>query len=99
MSLADNPEALASYVRHLGGEPIEARTFQFEIPLSEARRVIPEINRLGLRCEKISERQDSDINGRACSIATVEVSHQPAPTEYERGASLMAVACRGSPRN
>ena len=41
MTIADNPEALAAYIRHLGGEPIQARTFRFEIPLAETRRVIP----------------------------------------------------------
>ena len=44
MTIADNPESLAGFVRHLGGEIVEAPTFRFEIPLAETRRVIPEIN-------------------------------------------------------
>jgi hypothetical protein len=85
--------SLAAYIRHLGGEPIEHRCFRFEIPLGETRRVIPEINKLGLRCTKVSERQDSDINGKACSIATIELKRQPAETsEYDADRRLMSVA-------
>jgi hypothetical protein len=79
--LADNPDALAAYVRHLGCEPIPARTFQFEMPLSETRRIIPEINKIGLRAEKIGERQTADANGRAISVARIELRRQPAQTD------------------
>jgi len=88
--IADNPEALAAYVRHLGGEPIPHRTFRFEIPLSEARRVIPEINKLGLRCEKVSERQGND----ACSYATIELKRPPEETEYDDERHLMWAAVK-----
>jgi hypothetical protein len=94
MTIADNPEALASYVRHLGGEPIDARTFQFEIPLGEARRVIPEINRLGLTCAKLAERTGSDANGKTCSIATIEIQRRPEKSEYEQERSLMSAIIR-----
>ena len=62
MTIADDPQALAGFVRHLGGEIVEAPTFRFEIPLAETRRVVPEINKLGLRCERISERTGTDPN-------------------------------------
>jgi hypothetical protein len=94
MALADNPEALAAYIRHLGGEPIEHRTFRFEIPLGETRRVIPEINKLGLRCTKVSERQDNDSNGKACSIATIEIKRQPKKSEYQQERDLMSAIIR-----
>jgi hypothetical protein len=94
MTLADNPQALAAFVRHLGGEPIPHRTFRFEIPLSETRRVVPEINKLGLKCEKVAERQDSDSNGRAHSIATIEIRRPPEKTDYEIEHGLMAAIIR-----
>jgi len=92
--LADDPNALAAYVRHLGGEPVEHARFRFEAPLSEMRKIIPELNRLGLRCDKVAERQDSDLQGRACSIATIELRRQPAPTEYDDARNLMRIVCR-----
>lgn len=94
MALADDPQALASFVRHLGGTPVEHPEFRFEIELGEVRRAIPELNRIGLRCVKIAERQDSDINGRACSIATIELKRQPEKTEYQQERDLMSVVCR-----
>jgi hypothetical protein len=76
MALADNPEALAHYIEGLGGTIVyDTKRFRFELPLSEVRRVIPDINRHGLACKKVEpERQDRDINGRMCSVATIEVS-------------------------
>jgi hypothetical protein len=94
MALADNPEALAAYVEQLGGEVIPARTFRFEMPLSETRRIIPEINKLGLRAEKVGERQTSDANGHAISVATIELRRQSAPTEYDDKRNLMRIVCR-----
>ena len=46
-SIANDSNALARYVEHLGGEIVEAPTFQFQIPLGKTRRVVPEINKLG----------------------------------------------------
>jgi hypothetical protein len=94
MSLADNPDALAEYVRHLGGKPIEGRTFRFEMELSQTRRIIPEITKLGVRCDKVAERQGRDVNGHACSIATIELRRPPAKTEYEDERSLIAAIIR-----
>jgi hypothetical protein len=94
MAIADDPQTLAGYIRHLGGTPVEHRNFRFEIPLGETRRVIPEINKLGLRCTKVAERQDDDANGRACSVATIEISRQPAKSEYQQTRDLMSVICR-----
>jgi hypothetical protein len=96
MTIADNPEALAAYIRHLGGEPIQARTFRFEIPLAETRRVIPEINKLGLRCEKVNERTDiAATTGHSITVATIELRRQPAEkSEYEQERSLMAAIIR-----
>jgi hypothetical protein len=95
MGIADNPDALAAYVEHLGGEIVPHETkFRFEIPLCEARRVIPEINKLDLRCEKVSERQTSDVNGHAISMATIELRRQPEPTEYDDTRNLMRAIIR-----
>jgi hypothetical protein len=94
MALADDPQALAGFIRHLGGQPIEHRTFRFEIPLGEVQRVIPEINKLQLRCTKVSERQDNDANGKACSVATIEISRQPVKSEYQQERDLVHVCVR-----
>jgi hypothetical protein len=95
MSIADNPNALAAYVEHLGGTPLEHSQFRFEIPLAETRRVIPEINKLGLRAKKVDERQGNDINGRACSYAIIELRRQTPETDnYSAERNLMRAIIR-----
>jgi hypothetical protein len=95
MTIANDPQALAQFVRHLGGEIVEAPTFRFEIPLAETRRVVPEINKLGLRCERISERTGTDPNnGRARTLATIEIRRQPEKSAYEEERSLMSTLIR-----
>ena len=92
MTIADNPEALAGFVRHLGGEIVEAPTFRFEIPLAETRRVIPEINKLGLRCEtnQRTHRHRLPTNGNAITVATIELRRQPEKSAYQEERDLMA---------
>jgi hypothetical protein len=93
MSIADNPNALDAYVEHLGGTPLG--NSRYEIPLGDARRVIPEINKLGLRAKKVDERQGSDINGHACSFAIIELRRQPAETDnYSAERTLMRAIIR-----
>jgi hypothetical protein len=95
MTIADDARALARYVEHLGGEIVPAETFRFRIPLAETRRVVPEINKLGLRCEKINEYTDNDANGKSITVATIELRRQPAEkSEYEQERSLMAAIIR-----
>jgi hypothetical protein len=87
MSIADNPTLLAEYIQGLGGTIVDER--HFEIRLAEARKIIPEINRLGLRAEKVSERQGHDPNGRVCGYATIELRPPSPPTEYSDMRNLM----------
>ena len=96
MNIADDTAALAGFIRHLGGEVLTGtRTFQFQIPLGETRRVIPEVNKLGLKCEKVGEYTGSDSNGWTCSIATVEVRRKPEEkSEYEQERNLMMAVIR-----
>jgi hypothetical protein len=95
MSIADDSNALAAFVENLGGTIVAAPTFRFQIALGEARRVIPEINRLGLKCERVSEHQDVDpLNGNAITIATVEIRRRPEKDTYDEHRGLMAVVCR-----
>jgi hypothetical protein len=90
-----DPDALTKIVERFGGTPIPGRTYQFDLALSKVRENIPQINQLtGLRCEKVSERQDSDFNGRACSIARIELRRPPEPTEYDDERHLMWAAVR-----
>jgi hypothetical protein len=94
-SIADNPDALAAFVENLGGTIVAAPTFRFQIPLGETRRIIPEINRLGLKCERVSEHQGVDpYNGNAISIATIELRRQPEKDSYDEHRALMAAVCR-----
>jgi hypothetical protein len=97
MSIADNPNTLAGYVRHLGAEVLTGtRTFRFEVPLGEVKRVVPEIYRLGLRCEKVSERTGTDpYNGNAITVATIEIRRPPEEkSEYEQERNLMMAVIR-----
>jgi len=96
MTIADNPDALARFVEHLGGQIVEAPTFRFEIPLAETRRVIPEIARLGgLRCERVSERVGTDpINGTCQSVVTIEIRRKLEEDEHRKGTDLMAALIR-----
>jgi hypothetical protein len=91
--IADDPRSLAAYVKHLGGEPVEHRNFRFRIALSQAKAVIPEINRLGLSCTKVGERTGTDLNGRTCSIATIEISRKP-ESDYQTEKDLMSLLVR-----
>jgi hypothetical protein len=94
MTIADDPQALAQFVRHLGGEIVPAETFRFRMPLAETRRIVPEINKLGLRCEKVNEYTDNDANGKSCTIAVVELRRQPEKTAYQETRDLMAALIR-----
>jgi hypothetical protein len=91
MTISDNPKALAAYVESLGGEVLPTETFRFNMPLAETRRIIPEINKLGLACTKVNEFTGNDANGKSCTIVTIGLSRQPEETsEYQQERSLMA---------
>jgi hypothetical protein len=96
MTIADNPDALARYVEHLGGEIVQARTFQFEIPQEEVRKVIPELYRLGgLRCERVSERIGTNpLNGTTRTLTTIEIRRRGEKDSYDEHHGLMAAVCR-----
>lgn len=57
--VTEDPNTLAQIVTGLGGTVVPARTFQFDLPVSEVKNVIPKINELGLRVRKVSERVES----------------------------------------
>jgi hypothetical protein len=44
--VTDDPATLANIVVGLGGVPVPARTFQFDLPLSQVKEAIPKIIRL-----------------------------------------------------
>ena len=96
MTIADDSNALARYVEHLGGSIVEAPTFRFEIPLEEVRKVIPEIYKLGgLRCERVSERIGTNpYNGTTRTLTTIEVRRQPEKSSYDEERVLMAALIR-----
>jgi hypothetical protein len=96
MSIADDSNALAAYISNLGGEIVQARTFQFEIPPEEVRKVVPEIYKLGgLRCARVSERIGTNpYNGTTRTLTTIEVRRQPEKDSYDERHGLMAAICR-----
>jgi hypothetical protein len=67
---------------------------RFECNLGDARTVITEIQRLGLDCERISERQGNDFQGKACSITTFAVVRQPSKTTADESSVLMRAVIR-----
>ena len=87
---------MAAYISNLGGEIVQARTFQFEIPLEEVRKVLPEIYKLGgLRCERVSERIGTNpYNGTTRTLTTIEVRRQPEQSTYDEERGLMAALIR-----
>ncbi len=94
MAIADNPEALRVLVESLGGSVVPGRTFRFDLPLSEVRRVIPRLaGATGLRVRKIDERTDDVTNGsigRVQSVARLELYRAPEPTSYDCERSIMS---------
>ena len=53
--VTENPDALAAIVTGLGGQVVPGSHFQFDLLQEDVREVIPRLNDLGLRCERISE--------------------------------------------
>jgi hypothetical protein len=95
-SLGDNPEALAAYIAHLGGEVILGPKFRFECELGNARKIISEVQRLGLDCERVpnGERQGNDSQGKACSFTMFRVVHQSPKTNADESNVLMRAVIR-----
>ena len=74
LSVTD-PHTLAGVIRELGGRPIPGPSFKFELPQEDVREVIPRLNQLGLRCERVAERvadHPRQIN-RQCSYVTIQL--------------------------
>ena len=72
--ITTDPNALAAVITGLGGTVIPGPTFRFDLPLSEVRTVIPKINELGLRCERVSERVEDHPTQLRCSRSVVTVA-------------------------
>ena len=56
MKSVNNPQTLANVVTELGGTVVHAETFQFDLPLSEVKTVVPKLSELGVGVRKLSER-------------------------------------------
>ena len=94
MSLGDSPQALAALIQSLGGRIIEGPKFRFECNLGDAREIIGEVQRRGLDCERLAERQGNDLQGKACSISTFAVVRQSPKTSRDETSLLMRAICR-----
>ena len=77
--VVDDPATLANIVTALGGTPIPARTFTFELPLSEVNTVIPKLNQLGIAARRISERVEAHPTQLRCNhtVMTLELFRAP----------------------
>jgi hypothetical protein len=78
LSVTD-PHTVAGVVTELGGRVINGPTLRFELPQSEVKEVIPKLNELGLRCERVGERvgdHPRQIN-RQCSFVTIALYKDP----------------------
>jgi hypothetical protein len=51
-----NPDTLAHVITELGGTVVQADSFQFDLPLSEVKTVVPKLSELGVGVRKLSER-------------------------------------------
>lgn len=74
-----NPHTLAGVISELGGRVINGPSFRFELPQEDVREVIPRLNQLGLRCERVGERVSDhprQIN-RQCSFVTIALFKEP----------------------
>jgi hypothetical protein len=90
-----SPELIAGRIEQLGGTIIPHNKLRFECTLSDARKIITEVGRLGgVSCEKIGERQDRDMQGRACSVGVFKVIREPAKSDYDQERNLMAAIIR-----
>jgi hypothetical protein len=77
--VVDDPRTLYGVVTQLGGTVIPGRTFRFELPMAQVRDVVPKLNELGVRCERVAERvgdHPSQIN-RTCSYVTIALYKEP----------------------
>jgi hypothetical protein len=97
--LGNNPDAMCAIVESVGGTPVPARTFQFDLPLSRAREALPKIMQLtGLTVEKVRERTEAGDGAgidRVQSVGTFELRRKSQEkSEYEQERSLMAAIIR-----
>ena len=51
-----NPDTLAHVITELGGTVVQADSFQFDLPLSEVKTVVPKLCEFGVGVRKVSER-------------------------------------------
>jgi hypothetical protein len=74
-----NPQTLAHVIAELGGEVIQnADTFQFYLPLSEVRTVVPKLSELGAGVRKLGEHVGDHPTKlfSPISIARLELYHK-----------------------
>jgi len=71
--VTDDPQVLAALVRGMGGTPVAAETFRFDLPLEKVREVVPRLNDLGLSVFKVSERVTNHPTKCGCvqTVATL----------------------------
>jgi hypothetical protein len=71
--VTDDPQVLATLIRGMGGTPVPAETFRFDLPLEKVREVVPRLNDLGLSVFKVSERVASHPTKCNCvqTVATL----------------------------
>jgi hypothetical protein len=78
MKSVTNPDTLARVVSELGGTVVRADSFQFDLPLSEVKTVVPKLSELGVGVRKLSERVGDHPTKlfSPISIARLELYHK-----------------------
>ena len=78
MKSVTNPQTLAHVISELGGTVVRADSFQFDLPLSEVKTVVPKLSELGVGVRKLSERVGDHPTKlfSPISIARLELYHK-----------------------
>jgi hypothetical protein len=82
--VTEDPSVLAALVTGMGGTIIPGPTFQFELPRSKVREVVPEINKLNISVRKVGEytTERSDKLFSAHTVVRLQLC-RPQETEQE----------------
>lgn len=88
MSTVDDPQTLASVITALGGQPVAARTMQFECRLGDVKTLVPRLNSLGVRVRKL-EGHDRVTETSAGPQTTIRCEVYRRPEEGSEPRSLL----------
>lgn len=78
--ISTDPNTLAAIVTGLGATVVPAESFQFDLAMRDAERVVPRLNELGLGVRRVSERVEPDPIRPSAIISVVRCElYRPQP--------------------